>query len=58
MKAILVGTPGGPENLEIKMIDKPSPSAGQVLIEVKAFGVNRAELYRSEERRVGKECVP
>ena len=47
MKAILVGTPGGPDNLEIKMIDKPRPSAGQVLIEVKAFGVNRAEIGRA-----------
>ena len=63
MKAILVGTPGGPDNLEIKMIDKPRPSAGQVLIEVKAFGINRAELYMREGKWpeiagiIGIECV-
>lgn len=45
MKAILVETPGGPDNLGIKTVNKPRPTLGQVLIEVKAFGINRAELY-------------
>jgi NADPH2:quinone reductase len=40
MKALISDTPGGPEKL--KLLDKPTPEAGkgQVLIEVKAAGVN------------------
>jgi len=63
MKAILVERSGGPDNLQIKVVAKPKPSAGQVLIEVKAFGINRAELYMREGKWpeiagiIGIECV-
>jgi len=39
---------GGPEVLQIDSIDVPPPAAGEVRIQVKALGLNRAEvMYRS-----------
>src|SRR5260370_41922010 len=39
---------GGPEVLQIDNIDVPAPGSGEVRINVKALGLNRAEsMYRS-----------
>jgi NADPH:quinone reductase-like Zn-dependent oxidoreductase len=39
---------GGPEVLQIDTIDVPAPASGEVRIQVKALGLNRAEsMYRS-----------
>ncbi len=40
MKALISITPGGPEKLELTEQPTPEPGSGQVLIEVKAAGVN------------------
>ncbi|WP_411818013.1 NADPH:quinone oxidoreductase family protein [Hyphococcus sp. DH-69] len=40
MKAMLSHEPGGPETLKLTEIDTPKPGPGQVLIAVKAAGVN------------------
>jgi NADPH2:quinone reductase len=40
MKALISDTPGGPETLELVDKPNPEPGKGQVLIEVKAAGVN------------------
>jgi len=45
MRAIIIKQPGGPEQLEIKDRPAPEPKPGHVIIEVKAFGLNRAEIY-------------
>ena len=45
MKAAVVRKPGGPEVLEIEQIPLPVPAPGWVLIRVKAFGLNRSELF-------------
>ncbi len=45
MKAMVIGAHGGPEQLVLRELPKPRPRAGQVLIEVRAFGINRAETY-------------
>jgi NADPH:quinone reductase-like Zn-dependent oxidoreductase len=45
MRAVVIDSPGGPEVLEIRDVPVPSVAAGQVLIEVKAFGLNRSELH-------------
>ena len=45
MKAAVVYEPGGPEVLKIEDRLIPSPRKGQVLIQVKAFGLNRSELF-------------
>ena len=40
MKAVLSKTVGGPETLVLEDVAVPSPGKGQVLIQVKACGVN------------------
>jgi NADPH2:quinone reductase len=44
MKAVVIEKAGGPENLTIEERPLPHPRKGQVLIKVKAFGLNRSEL--------------
>ena len=43
MKAYVVSNPGDPEVLELKKLPNPKAESGQVLIDIKAFGLNRAE---------------
>ena len=45
MRAVVLDAPGPPEALQIRDIPIPTPTAGQVLIQVKAFGLNRSELH-------------
>jgi len=45
MRAIVRERFGGPETLVIKEIPDPVAKPGQVLIEIKAFGLNHAELH-------------
>ena len=45
MRAIVLDAPGPPEALRIRRVPRPTARAGQVLIEVKAFGLNRSELH-------------
>lgn len=45
MRAIVIKRYGGPEVLEIEERPIPIPQADQVLIQVKAFGLNHAEIY-------------
>ncbi len=45
MRAIVIKQYGGPEVLAIEERPEPKPMAGQVVIEVKAFGLNHAEVY-------------
>ena len=40
MKALLSTAPGGPETLELREIADPVPAAGEVIVAVKACGVN------------------
>jgi NADPH2:quinone reductase len=46
MQAIILEQFGGPEVLKLGTVDKPVPAAGQVLIEVKATTVNRADTIQ------------
>ena len=45
MRAVVVEEPGPPAALLIRELPIPEPAPGWVLIEVKAFGINRSELY-------------
>ena len=45
MKAAVIHETGGPEVLKIETLPVPEPHPGQVLIRVKAFGINRSELF-------------
>lgn len=45
MRAVVLTAPGPPEALEIRNLPIPSPKENEILIEVKAFGLNRSELH-------------
>ncbi|MDH7795391.1 MULTISPECIES: zinc-binding alcohol dehydrogenase family protein [unclassified Beijerinckia] len=45
MKAAVIHQAGGPEAIQIERRPRPVPKSGQVLIQVKAFGINRSELF-------------
>jgi len=45
MRAIVITKPGGPEVLQIQEVADPVPADGEVLIRVKAFGVNHAATH-------------
>lgn len=45
MKAAVIHEAGGPEALKLETRLVPTPEPGQVLIAVKAFGLNRSELF-------------
>jgi NADPH:quinone reductase-like Zn-dependent oxidoreductase len=45
MKAVVIRKPGAPEVLVVEERPIPQPGPGNVLIRVKAFGLNRSELY-------------
>src|SRR6266702_6836805 len=45
MKAILITAYGGPDVLSVTELPDPVPAAGEVLIRVRAFGLNHAETY-------------
>lgn len=53
MKAAVVHEPGGPEVLKIEELPIPTPENGQVLIRVKAFGLNRSELFTRQGHSPG-----
>jgi NADPH2:quinone reductase len=45
MRAIVIKQYGGPEVLAIEERPDPAPKPGHILIDVKAFGLNHAEIY-------------
>src|SRR5260370_41908678 len=45
MRAALIHEPGGPEVLNLETLPIPTPKTGEVLIRVKAFGLNRYDLF-------------
>src|SRR5262245_23970075 len=63
MRAILRKKFGGPDVLEIREIPEPEPKAGHAVIQVKAFGINHAEMHmrKGEWAEIadvsGIECV-
>lgn len=65
MRVIRVHRPGGPEVLQIEEIPLPEPLPGWVRIRVRAFGLNRSEMFTRQghspgvrfPRVLGIECV-
>jgi NADPH:quinone reductase-like Zn-dependent oxidoreductase len=45
MKAAVIYRPGGPDVLKLENRPVPVPEQGEVLIRIKAFGLNRSELF-------------
>lgn len=65
MKAAILNQPGPAENLKLVDVPIPEPAQGQVLVKVRAFGLNRSELMTRKglspsvhfPRILGIECV-
>lgn len=66
MKAAVVHKAGGPDALKVQDWPTPEPKEGEVRIRVKAFGLNRAELFTRQgdsgsavvfPRVIGIECT-
>ncbi|MEY2427667.1 MAG: hypothetical protein QOJ40_552 [Verrucomicrobiota bacterium] len=53
MKAAVIREAGGPEVLKIESLPIPTPQSGEVLIRVKAFGLNRSELFTRQGHSPG-----
>jgi putative PIG3 family NAD(P)H quinone oxidoreductase len=48
MRAIVISSPGGPEVLQLADVPDPVPGPDEVLIDVTAAGVNRADLLQRQ----------
>jgi NADPH:quinone reductase-like Zn-dependent oxidoreductase len=63
MKAVVITQFGGPEVLQHRVLPKPDPVLGEVLIHVQAFGLNHAESHMRKGEWdewnpiTGLECV-
>jgi NADPH2:quinone reductase len=45
MRAVVLDAPEPPDALQIRELPVPIPEPGEVLIAVRAFGLNRSELH-------------
>lgn len=65
MRAIVCASPGPITVLQIQSAPVPAPQAGQVLIKILGFGINRAEMFTRQghspgvrfPRVIGIECI-
>ena len=48
MRAVTVPTPGGPEALVVGELPDPQPGPGEVVLDVVATAVNRADLLQRQ----------
>lgn len=48
MRAITMSAPGGPEKLTWAEVPDPVPGEGEVLVDVAAAGVNRADIMQRQ----------
>jgi NADPH:quinone reductase-like Zn-dependent oxidoreductase len=53
MKAAVIREAGGPQVLKIESLPIPTPKSGEVLIRVKAFGLNRSEHFTRQGHSPG-----
>jgi NADPH:quinone reductase len=53
MRAVVFERTGGPEVLELQELPDPSPSNGEVLVEVEAAGINYRDVYEREGHGYG-----
>lgn len=48
MRAVVITRPGGPDVLEVHHVAEPAPGPGELLVDVAAAGVNRADVLQRE----------
>lgn len=46
VRAVVVTSPGGPDVLQVQDVPEPAPGPGEVVVDVAAAGVNRADLLQ------------
>jgi putative PIG3 family NAD(P)H quinone oxidoreductase len=54
MRAVVISRPGGPEVLELRDVPRPEPADHELLVRVRAAGINRADLLQ----RAGRYPAP
>jgi NADPH:quinone reductase len=58
MKAIVVKEFGAPEVMKVQEVPRPEPGAGQVVVRIKAAGVNPADTYARSGNYARKPSLP
>jgi putative PIG3 family NAD(P)H quinone oxidoreductase len=58
MRAITISEPGGPDVLQLREVPDPEPAAGEVLVQVAATAVNRADLMQRQGHYPPPEGAP
>jgi len=58
MRAVVIYETGDPEVLKLEERPVPAPEMGKVLLEIKAFGLNRSEMYTRWGHSKGKVTFP
>lgn len=53
MRAVVILEKGGPEALTLQKVPKPIPRANEIRIRIKAFGLNRSEMYTRQGHSPG-----
>lgn len=56
MRAAVVHEAGGPEALELQDVPIPQPQEHEVLIHIRAFGLNRSEMCKYDPSHFGTTC--
>lgn len=58
MKAVVIREVGGPEALKLEELPIPKAEAGRVLIRIKAFGLNRSEMFTRQGHSMNNVQFP
>src|SRR5579871_1192251 len=58
MKAIVVSEFGGPERLQLREVPDPQPGPGQLVVRIRAAGVNPVETYIRSGTYASKPQLP
>lgn len=58
MRAVVITRPGGPEVLELREVVPPVAGEGEILVRVRAAGVNRADVLQRDGRYPAPPGVP
>ncbi|MEK7667134.1 MAG: NAD(P)H-quinone oxidoreductase [Gemmatimonadota bacterium] len=58
MRAIVISRPGGPEVLEIREVPRPVAGPGEILVRVRAAGLNRADVLQRKGQYPAPAGVP
>jgi NADPH2:quinone reductase len=58
MRAIQITEFGGPEVLRLRDVDEPQPAEGQVVLDVRAAGINWADTHQAENSYLAPAQLP